>query len=422
MKTSNHQDGLAASGPRAARRRAWLGLLSVLVVCLWLNDSQLWRPDDWIGIESNVQVAEAEAWRQGRLDLAEREWDTALFKGKVYSHFPPLFSFVSVACLGVFGGVPHGLMVFGIAAPLAVLAYTFFLRRTGSPCWGTVCAIGLVCGTSVWPVLRSTIRGASPYHVNQSLAVIGTLVLLHEYFGRRRIWLAGLGVLGATLSRQLTVAYLIPLGYMAWKDRGSSGRFFGLGCFALTTVAAAAISIGLNTLKFGHPLDTGYLYIYDDRPEDDFSRDARAFGLFSPHFVPRNLYFSNLGLPTLTSIRTAGEDRTYLRPNRMGTGIWWTTPLLLWLIIDLRRILRDRELRVLFAATCLVFAALTCFHATGSIQRGFHRFSLDYLPVLLALIVPRCLEGRRRWVTLAMVAWSVLYFAVLLPLPHIRVW
>lgn len=165
----------------------------------------------------------------------------------------------------------------------------------------------------------------------------------------------------------------------------------------------------MNTLKFGHPLDAGYLRIYEGR-DDRFAMDARSFGLFSPHFVPRNLYHANLGFPTLHRIEMAGRPEYHLRPNYDGTGIWWTTPLLIWLLVDIRRFLADPAARVLLVAALLVYMALLFFHATGADQRGYNRFSLDYLPALFAVIVPACFRGRRRWISLGMICWGVVYF------------
>ena len=109
-------------------------------------------------------------------------------------------------------------------------------------------------------------------------------------------------------------------------------------------------------------------------------------------------------------IEVAGEAEWHVRPNDMGTGIWWTTPVLLWLFVDLRRILRDPRSAALLFGAMAVAVGLLFFHGTGFRQRGFNRFSLDYLPVLLTVIAPLCIEGRRRWITLGMVAWSVAYF------------
>jgi len=394
----------------ASRRGLWLGALLVVLAFGLLVEAKLWRPQKRFTIFENVQIAEAEAWWNGQLDLPERKWDTALKDGRAYSHFPPAFSLVSALLVPVFHGVPHWFIVFGLVFPLLLLAYVLFRRRTDSAVWGATLAIGLVCGTSLFPVIDKTLRGASPYFVNQSLATLGLLILLIESFGRRRMWVAGPGLMIAALSRQMTVAYLVPLAYMALVRTGGRPRTSRVLLLAATASVVVVVPCTLNALKFGHPLDSGYMHVYTDRPEDDFSRDAKTHGLFSAHYVLRNLYYANLGLPRVYRIEVAGERQTHLRPNRMGTGIWWTTPLLLWLFVAPRSIARDPLNRAWLAGAAVAFAGLMLYHSTGSEQRGFNRYSLDYLPVLLALIAPLCVSGRRKWITLAMIGWSVVYF------------
>ena len=83
---------------------------------------------------------------------------------------------------------------------------------------------------------------------------------------------------------------------------------------------------------------------------------------------------------------------------------------MLWLWFDFRRIWERPAARSLLAAAVLVFVGLMFFHTTGEEQRGYNRFALDFMPALLAVIAPTCFAGRRRWVSLAMVMWSVVYF------------
>ena len=421
--------------------RTFLGAAAVLIAFVVLCQARFWRPDELFTITENIQIGEAQSWWMGRLDLPERKWDSALFKGRAYSHFPPMFSFIAATAVPFFDGVPHWFIVLVIVLPVPLLAYALFLRRTGSAAWGAVLAIGFVCGTSVLPVLDKTLRGSGPYFVNQTLATAGILLFLCEFFGRRRVWLAAVGVATAALSRQLSIAYLIPLGWLALtpgdadrnpkperKRRAKTPRWrlgFGGGAAVVLGMflVVAAVPMTLNALKFGHPLDSGYMRIYEGREDDPFVRDARAFGLFSPHYLARNLRYANIGVPEVHDIEMAGRREVYLRPNPWGTGIWWTTPLLLFLFVDARRLLGDRSNQVLLVAAGIIYLALMLYHSTGYEQRGFNRYSLDYVPALLALIAPGCLETLwRRWLTAGVVAWSVLYFAVLLPRPNIRIW
>ncbi|MCP4247176.1 MAG: hypothetical protein GY778_09015 [bacterium] len=402
-----------------SRRDAWLGAALVLAVCWLLNAEDLWRPETLRGFESNAQIGEAQAWWNGRLDLPERVWDTALKDGRVLSHFPPAFSIISAALIPWFGGVPHWFFVL-LAAAVPVCAYVLFLRLTRSAVWAVILAVGYVCGTSVWPVLAEMLRYGKPYHVNHTLASIGVLLILIDYFGRRRIWLGALGLMLAAWSRQATIAYALILLLAAWWGVERIGRRRRLVIVALTGLLLGTVYCGLNVLKFGHPLRTGYMLNHEGRT-DSFARDAREVGVVSVRWVPRNLYYSNLGPPRVGKIDVAGESKWYVKPNTKGTGIWWMSPLLLLIFFDLRRLVRDPSTAAPLAAALMTYAILMLWYSTGEDQRGYNRYSLDYLPVILALIAPRCMVGRRRWLTPVAVAWSLVYFRILLPLPHLEV-
>ena len=409
---SRTTEGASEAGPadpRPLRREVWLGALLVLVVVFGLRETEIWRPEVVLDGRHNIQIAEAAAWREGRLDLPERLWDTALQNNRVYSHFPILFTAIAWVLLPLCGGVPHGFMLFFLAVPIVLLAYVLFYRATASPLWGAVLAIGFVCGTSTWTVIHKSFMGGGAYYPNHVLATLGLLILLTEYYGRRRGWMCGLGLFVATMSRQLTAAFAIPLVWLVLRDQPPAQRRRQLITLAVVGVVVAGVPLAVNTLKFGSPLQTGYMPIYAGRT-DSFAIDAHEHGLFSPYFVPRNLYYMNLGLPRLHRIEMAGRPEYHLVHNIKGTGIWWTTPLLLWLWFDFRRIWERPAARSLLAAAVLVFVGLMFFHTTGEEQRGYNRFALDFMPALLAVIAPTCFAGRRRWVSLAMVMWSVVYF------------
>ncbi len=387
-----------------SRRDCLLGLLIVLFVVLALQRSRLWRPGVIFDGRDNVQVAEAQAWCEGRMHLPERQWDTALVGDRSYSHFPPLFSAMAAAVAPFVSGFPHWLMVLTVVAPPLLLAYFLFVRLTGTVLGGIILCFAFVCGTSLWPVIDRALRDGTPWFVNGALGTAGLLVFLNDYAGRRRIWPGALGLVMAALTRQFTIVYLAALAAVAYRRDDDPHRTRNVAIALAAGGLVITTYLALNTAKFGHPLDNGYMRIYDQTRNDPLARDARAFGIFSLHYVPRNLYYANLGLP-----RPLGQ-RGGLHPNPHGTGIWWTTPLLLWVLFDIRRIWRDRPSRWLLICAGVVFAALMCYHSTGYAQRGYNRYSLDYVPVLIALVAPRCLTGRRVWISLAMIAWSVVYF------------
>lgn len=357
----------------------------------------------------NPNVAEGAAWLAGRLELADRTYDTALYEGRAYNVFPPLFSLISAAVLGfVPAGVPHMVLLLVAALPIPGLAYGLFLRRTRRVRMAVLLTLGYLLGTSLLPVMNYALGHGDVWHVNHLLSQVGLLIFLADYFGRRRIWLGGLGLILAIWSRQLMVWYLLPLALVAWRLRGSSSRRRTVWAFAIPAVVALALPALLNTLKFDSPLASGYRYVYEGRWDnlDDWPAQSAKQGLFSPVFLPRNLYFMNLGLP-LPDLR--GWALRF-KPDERGTGIWWTTPLLVLLVYDWHRLRRRREVRYLLTAVAGCVAVLMLYHSTGYAQLGYNRFSLDFMVVLLAVVAPRCDGPRRRWMVLACVLWSIWYF------------
>ena len=415
--------------------------LRPVVFCPGVRCKALYRPGQVFTITENIQIAEGQGWWAGRLDLPERKWDSALFEGRVFSHFPPMFSFLAALVTPVFHGVPHWFIVLAIVLPIPLLAYALSLRLLHSAFWSAALAMGLVCGTSALPVLEKALRGASPYAVNQVLALSGLLIFLCEYFGRRRVWVAGVGVLIAAWSRQMTLAYLLPFVWMSMRsdstltpvplpvrERGShalGSHYLKVRAVGIAFIVFLAIGVpmGLNWLKFGSPLESGYRYVYEGRTEDAFTRDARSHGLFSPWYVPRNLYYANLGFPEFHGIERGKDREWHVTPNHWGTGIWWTTPLLIYIFLDWRRIVGGARERMLLIAAGLAYIGLMLYHSTGYDQRGFNRYSLDYLPALFALAAPACVTTpRRKILTAGMIAWSVFYFAFVRHATNIRIW
>lgn len=395
------------------RRQVVVGLIFVLLICAALFRSWAWLPGKVFDCWDNAQISEAQSWWLGHLYLPHRFWDTAVVGDRIYSHFPPMFTFLAALAVPFWDGVPYWILFALVVVPIPFLAYRLFLMRTGSVFSGVVLAVGFVCGTSLWPVIDRTLRGGAPFFVNQTLSVLGLCLFLVAYFGRRRVWLASIGLLIAGLSRQMTLAYALPLLTMAWMGATGVDRRRRLMAALVPVVLIAAAYMGLSYAKFGSPLDNGYLRIYEGR-DDALARAGKTTGLFSVRYIPMNLYHVSIGPPELEKKKTAEGIRYRIKSNMMGTGIWWTTPLLLWLLVDFRRVVREPGNGPLLIAIGVIFAALMCYHSTGFAQRGYNRYSLDYVPAVLAVLAPVALKGKRRWVSLAMVGWSVVYFAWLI--------
>jgi hypothetical protein len=393
------------------QQRRIAGLIGVYLAFYLLIDADVLTRPYLVSPLNNLNVAEGQAWLNGRLDLdarptpGSRPWDSAVFEDRVYNVFPPMFTLISVPVMAVGPpGVPNYILILLLALPLPGLAYALFLRRTDRVYLAVLLSLGYLLGTSLLPLMNQGLRDGEVWHVDHLLCQLGLLIFLLDYFGHRRIWVGGIGLIIAAWSRQLTALYVIPLAYLALRHRGTSTRWWRALSFAVVTVVMAALPATLNTLKFGSPLDSGYRYVYDGR-DDEMARDARR-GLFSPVFLPRNLYYMNLGFPEV--VAPYGVVR--FRPNSLGAGIWWTTPVLLLVLVDWRRLWRRRDVRYLLIGAAAVFAVLMLYHTTGRAQRGYNRFSMDFVIVLLAAVGPLCGGQKRKWVTFAFVLWSVWYF------------
>ena len=397
------------------RRRRIIGLVGVYLAFYLLIDAQAVTRSYLLTPLNNLNVAEARSWLAGRLDLdfeptpGKRPWDSGVHAGRVYNVFPPMFTLISAAVMtAVPDGVPNSVLVVLLALPLPGLAYAVFLRRTERVATAVLLSVGYLLGTSLLPLMNQGLRNGDVWRINHLLSQLGLLIFLADYFGRRRVWLGGIGLIVAAWSRQLTILYLLPLALIAAAREGSASRRFRLVSLAVVTAVLVALPATLNMLKFGHPLESGYRYIYEGRqddPDDQPAQDARR-GLFSPSFIPRNLYYMNLGLPYPDS------PVWMLRfvPNPHGTGIWWTTPVLLFVLTGWRKLWAQRELRSLLLAAMAVFAVLMTYHTTGRAQLGYNRFSMDFVIVLLAVVAPLCDDPRRRWIAFGFVLWSVWYF------------
>lgn len=402
------------------RRPKLLGLVAVYVVYFLLLDAPLWRgpgpyndhtsprygqtcPATFFGnriivYEDNLNIGEAVAWWRGTFELPFRRLDTALFEGRILNAYPPMMTLIAAAVVPFCAeGVPQVLLAVLLGLPLPGLACWVMLKRTRRVWMAVVLALALVCGTSVLPVLRWALRSSQVYHVNHVLAVAGQLVMLAEFFGRRRVGVMGVGLMLAAWSRQLTAFYAIPVIWAAWRGAevasgaGMSSRRARMVQAAAVCTVVAGVPATLNTLKFHRPWDFGYRYIYEGVESEQ--ADCARIGIFSPAFIPRNAYALNLGFPKL--------KREYhgwrLVTNFQGTGIWWTSPLLLYLLPAFRMIVMDAASRVWLAAAALVVVGILMYHTTGMFHQGHHRFSTDFVPVLFALLAPRWDAARRPW-------------------------
>src|SRR2546425_10251570 len=134
----------------------------------------------------------------------------------------------------------------------------------------------------------------------------------------------------------------------------------------------AALYVAFNVLRWGTPLDEGYARLTQG---DVFF----THGLFSPLYLPRQLYAIFLQAPEIVP-----GTPFFVRPHFIGMSLLLTTPAFLWIFLALREVRRD--VVVVATAAAALFALLPdLFHGTVGFQQFGYRFSIDAQPFLVAL-------------------------------------
>jgi len=370
----------------------------------------------YISPDNNQAAAEAVAWLDGRLDLPTRGGDIAAYDGRFYNVFPPLLTFICIAYYGLTRLVFGEMMAFFpwlfaliIAAPIPLLAWHAFRAAGTNVRWAAVFALYLVAGTALRPeaeMLAET-RTAWIYSLQEILAQAGLALILIDLFGRRRFWPAGLGVLIAAWSRQTCLAYALPVLWLAWRDprRGKA-----VAAAAIPICIAIGVQGGLNWLKFDSPLEDGYRFIFappQAPPASALGPDGTV-RLFSLSNIPHHAYEMFLAPPrfdwTVHGLTLDGPA------TGTQTTVWFGTPLLLVVLLDARRWWANRHRRALMLATIPVILADLAYHGPIDGSPGYHRYTLDFVLIWLAVIAPYADSSSRRGWTLAALAYSVCYF------------
>jgi hypothetical protein len=314
----------------------------------------------------------AESFLAARLDFVEMpgsSWDdTALFDG---AHYWPLGSFPAVLLMPfvfisrLLGTTfPQGYLTFALAI------WTFYLvfrlaKRFGvegeEPTWLALAFVGSSSYLAMALVPWS-------WHLAHIVAVWLLMLTIHEYLGKRRWPLIGL-ILGLVYASRPTAALntlffsvaLLGGDYSRRTKLISSTHFFG--CF-LTIVL---LVMCYNGARFGSPFESGYNYQVGVKPDGP---------LIGPWNIPTNLRVFLIGLPIQI------DDFPFFAADPFGMSFLVVSPWLL-LVRPQRWNWQDSLLMGNMAAIILV---LLCWWSTGSNQMGY-RFSLDFLPLLLWLLL-----------------------------------
>jgi hypothetical protein len=209
------------------------------------------------------------------------------------------------------------------------------------------------------------------YYLAHAESFLALTCFLLEWAGRRRPFLLGLAMAVSFLARPTTVLAAIPFGVaLLWRRPDLVRR----GILFSVPVAAAGIVIALfNLIRFGSPLESGYML---SQLNDPSLIARRAVGLFSVAQVPENL---RLAFLTVFSIRPTFP---YLMADPHGLSMLLVSP---GLLVAIRAGVRQPLQRTLWVAAAVVALPVFLYYGGGYVQYGF-RYSLDFTPFLIPLV------------------------------------
>jgi hypothetical protein len=350
------------------------------------------------GAHFDYFVRLSDAFLHGRTDFVEHPpWLNELipFEGKYYCVFPPMPAFLLMPFVKIFGSdlsQPTMSMLLGAAS--AALSY-LVLSRWFAPALALTGTVLFAFGTNYWYHCEV----GSGWYFAQICAVFFLWLALLELVTRKRPFLIGLAVAAAMLSRLPTTGALAFFVVMLWPDlvSGSGGiRTWRLHVRPALELAggvlpAALITAWYNQTRFGSPTQFGYSLIPGVLDEPWYRH-----GISSVHYVPGHLKELFWSFP-------AHQDSwPYLIPKISIMALWVTTPAVVLVL------LAPWRNRLTWAAAAGVVCTLP-FHLTHG-ENGFaqfgNRFSLDYVPFLVILMVLGMRE-RLRWWVIALVALSI---------------
>ena len=315
-----------------------------------------------------------ETWRRTTGELLEiPRRDILARSSSWYVTFPPtpaLLMLPGVAALGL--GFPDVLFTLLAAALIPALLLRLLERvRPGhlrEHLWAA----------AAWTLASPACFVAAHGSVWFTAQILGALFLvLHidAAWDARQPIRAGLW-LGLAVGCRVSLAFAVPFFLLEWWRCGRRPATL-LRFLAPLTLLGLAMAT-LNWLRFDDPLEFGHRYL-DIR----WQTRIQTFGMFSPHYLWRNLECMLWLAPQLSP---------QLRWSIHGMGLMFASPWLLLLARARQRF--PQRLGLLLAALAVALPALL-YQNSGQVQFSY-RFALDFLPLLLVLLVVGG-GARSRW-------------------------
>ncbi|HEY5951123.1 MAG TPA: hypothetical protein VIV40_36780 [Kofleriaceae bacterium] len=296
-----------------------------------------------------------------------------------YMSFPPLPTLLMMPSALISGRAGNDVIPTLLIAALILPLTLLLLRRlaeAGLSQRSVRDDLWLVATLAFGSVLFFSAVQGKVWYTAHVVGVALALVYAWASIEAKRPIIAGIALGAAALTRT-PMAFMFPLFVLeAWRMAPSGGRLVEklwrpLVKFAVPVAAFAIAGMIYNYVRFGSPTEFGHTYL-----EVRQAAQIEQWGLMSYHYLARNLTVAFALLPELP-----GRE-PWIQIGGHGLALWFTTPILLYLLWP-----RDKpELhRTLWITVAFVALPSLLYQNSGWVQFGY-RFSLDYMVFLIMLL------------------------------------
>ncbi len=297
---------------------------------------------------------------------------------RFYCAYPPLPAVLLMPFVAIMGTAVKVQTACRLISVLNVLIFSACLprlpRRLGLSPLGTTPRVALSLLFAFGTVCWHNAEFAGDWHLAHAVALAAMLLAMREFVGGNRPLVIGC-FLGLAMLTRPTAALTGLFFAMPLRRRAAAGLVAMAAAPALAVVVLALY----NAARFGSPTDFGYQRML---LRGEGLALMQQYGQFHPHFVFKNAYWFFLAPPG----PLAGGRFPFLGFDPRGLSLFVATPALFYVLVAFKRrwehpCVRDAAVGI---AACLV--PLLLYFNTGFVQFG-HRFSVDYLPLLLILVL-----------------------------------
>ncbi len=324
---------------------------------------------------------------QGKLYLENPPYthDLTMYNGNWYVPMPPLPAVLMMPLAYLIGAEDISTSYFSMvfSAANGVLVF-LILRNINDRNWIQISQSGILLLVALFlfgtPHLWVGISGRG-WYVSQILTLMFLALAIYSALRSWSPWLVGIFIAIAMTARPnslMTWPFVFAISMHILKENQGKIHLEQAFHWSLKTIPPIIIAIiGLltyNYLRFENILDFGYTTV---NAGSDIVYNVQTWGMFSPHFIPKNLMVMFFKMPWINL-----NSHWPIEPSATGMSVFLTTPALIYLF---RRYPRQWWVIGAWAAVFFNIILLSLYSNTGAHQFGY-RYILDMLVPLIVLL------------------------------------